>query len=57
VFRLKIAGDQACAFIERKIRPSPLKKDEQAVSKTDQEKDMHKQPRQPRGKPAQMHEF
>jgi hypothetical protein len=54
---LKIAGDQPRAFIERKIRPSPLKKDEQAVSKTDQEDDVHKQPRQPRGKTTQMDEF
>jgi hypothetical protein len=54
---LKIAGDQPRAFIERKICPSPLKKDEQAISKTDQKNDMHKQPRQPRGKTSQMYEF
>jgi hypothetical protein len=54
---LKIAGDQPRAFIERKICPSPLKKDEQPVPKTDQKNDMHKQPRQPRGKTPQMHEF
>ena len=52
LLRLKIASDQPRAFIERKIGPSPLKKDEQAIPKTDQKNDMHKQPRHPRGKTA-----
>jgi hypothetical protein len=41
VLGLKIASNQSCAFIERKVRPSPLKEYQQAISETDQEKYVH----------------
>src|SRR5215216_3996330 len=36
LFRLEVARNQACAFVESKIRPSPLNEHQQAVTKADQ---------------------
>src|SRR5271167_1402020 len=41
------AGDEACAALVSKIRPCPLDKDQYAVLKTNQEKNVDKEPRQP----------
>lgn len=56
VLGLKIASNQSCAFIERKVRPCPLKEYQQAISETDQEKYVHEQPGQPGWQTAKMHE-
>jgi len=41
LFRLKIARDQTCTFIEGQIRPRPLKEHEQPIPEADKEDDVH----------------
>ena len=54
---MEIPRDQARAFVERKICPSPLEKHGEAVAKADQKNDVHKQPNEPGWEPAQMHKI
>ena len=54
VLRLEVTGDQACALVESQIRPRPLNEHEQTIAEADEENDVHKQPRQPRRKAAEM---
>src|SRR5207249_10741872 len=56
-FGLKVPGDQARAFVERKICPRPLEKHCEPVAKADQKNVVHKQANQPSREPAQMHKI
>src|SRR5437667_12171124 len=57
LLRLKVARDQSCALVEGEIRPRPLEKDDQPVAEANQKDYVHKQPCQPGGKTAEMHEL
>src|SRR6059058_5212455 len=57
LLRLKASGDQARAFVEAEISPSPLKKDGEAISKADQKDNVDEQPSQPCRDSAQVHQF
>src|SRR5579864_2038664 len=45
---LEISRDQAGAFIERQIRPRPLKQHYESIPETDEKNDVHKKPGEPR---------
>src|SRR6266699_1688866 len=48
-------GDQPRPALEREIRPRPLKHHQETVAKSDQEQDMHRQPRRPGNKSPELH--
>src|ERR1700704_696457 len=55
--RLKVPRNQTRTLVEGDVGPTPLQQDHDAIAETDEENNVHEQPREPRGKSTEMHQI